>query len=117
MNALNELYIETLVNNGSTIKDNHTNYSMPVSGYMVADSEAQPALLNNKGLTRYQFKKAVRKFTKGGCCAGFWLNTDNNMWYIESSTLFDRLPIAMASAKRLKQLAIFDLSTFEEITL
>lgn len=115
MNTLNTLYIQTLTNNGNTV---NSSLSTPKRGYMVAKSSEQPALLHKQGLTRYQFKKAVKRLTKkGNDCAGFWLNPDDKKWYIEGSEHFARKREALSAGKKRKQIAIFNLSNFEEILL
>ena len=105
----------TIANGGNTI---NSSMQTPNKGYMVAVNTAQPHLIQKAGLTRYQFKKAVKRLAKNGNnCAGFWLNPADGMWYIEPSQHFTVKREAVKVGKQRKQIAIFNLSNFEEITL
>lgn len=112
---INELYISTIENGGNTIQNNLTT---PKKGYMVAVNNIQPKLIPNKGLTRFQFKKILKKVTKTtnkNLCAGFWLNPEDNMWYIEPSEKINNKREALKIGKDRKQISIFNLSNFETI--
>lgn len=112
---INQLYIDTINNCGNTIQNN---MNTPKKGYMVAFNNIQPKLIPNKGLTKFQFKKILKKLTKTtnkNLCAGFWLNPEDNMWYIEPSEKFTNKKDALKIGKLRKQIAIFDLSNFETI--
>ncbi len=113
--SINQLYIDTIQNGGNTIQ---TNLNTPKKGYMVACNHIQPKLIPRKGLTKFQFKKILKKLTQNenkNLCAGFWLNPDNNMWYLEESEKITNKKEALRIGKDRNQIAIFNLSNFETI--
>ena len=113
--SINQLYIDTIQNGGNTIQNNLTT---PKKGYMVACSHIQPVLIPRKGLTKYKFKKILKKLIKNNnnkLCAGFWLNPDDNMWYLEESEKITNKKEALRIGKDRNQIAIFNLSNFETI--
>lgn len=115
MTSINELYMQTILNSGNTIQ---TNLSTPKKGYMVACNSNQPFLIPKKGLTKFQFKKIVKKLTQNknnNVCAGFWLNPEDKMWYIEESEKITNKKDALRIGKARNQIAIFNLSNFETI--
>lgn len=115
MTSINELYMQTILNSGNTIQ---TNLSTPKKGYMVACNNTQPKLIPRNGLTKFQFKKILNKLTQNknnNVCAGFWLNPDDKMWYIEESEKITNKKDALKIGKNRKQIAIFNLSNFETI--
>lgn len=115
MTTVNELYINTILNGGNTIQNNLTT---PKKGYMVAINHIQPKLIPKKGLTKYKFKKILKKLTKTenkNLCGGFWLNPEDNMWYIEPSEKINSKKEALKIGKNRKQISIFNLSNFETI--
>lgn len=115
MASVNELYINTILNGGNTIQNNLTT---PKKGYMVAVNSEQPVLIPKKGLTKYKFKKILKKLMKNNnvnICSGFWLNPDDNNWYIENSEIVNNKKEALRIGKNRKQISIFNLSNFETI--
>ena len=115
MNIINELYIDTILNSGNTIQNN---LDTPKKGYMVACNNTQPKLIPRNGLTKYQFKKILEKLIKNknnNLCAGFWLNPDDNQWYIENSEIINNKKEAIRIGKNRKQISIFNLLNFETI--
>ena len=115
MTTINELYMQTILNGGNTIQ---TNLNTPKKGYMVACNNTQPKLIPRNGLTNFQFKKILNKLIKNNnlnVCAGFWLNPDNNQWYIENSEIINNKKEAIRIGKNRKQISIFNLSNFETI--
>lgn len=113
--TINQLYIDTILNSGNTIQ---TNLNTPKKGYMVACNHIQPKLIPRKGLTKFQFKKILKKLTQNenkNLCAGFWLNPEDKMWYIEQSERITNKKDALRIGKNRKQIAIFNLSNFETI--
>ena len=115
MTSINELYMQTILNGGNTIQ---TNLNTPKKGYMVAFNSNQPKLIHKNGLTNFQFKKILKKLTQNknnNICAGFWLNPDDKMWYIEESEKINTKKEALKIGKNRKQIAIFNLSNFETI--
>lgn len=115
MSTINELYIQTIQNGGNTIQNG---LNTPSKGYMVAFNKEQPKLIPNKGLTKFRFKKILKKILKNGSptiCAGFWLNPEDSMWYIEEAEKIDNKKEALAIGKNRNQIAIFNLENFETI--
>lgn len=115
------LYSKVLSNDG--FSTNHKNES-PVTGFMVSLPDYEtivPADL----LTFDLFKSIYNVYVKlaentsawlaGNVYFGAWVN-DNKVYFDISQNIQDKSQ-AIASGKNWNQLAIFDLSTFESITL
>ena len=80
-------------------------------GYIVAYLDTQDCF-GDEGL-----KKVILHAEKHGRIVGGWLNSENEMFYFDSSRNFENLDDAVRFGRENKQIAIFDLNTFREIRL
>ena len=110
--------VKTIYN--TTIKNGGASYNLkgksPSKGFMVADFGTEEKI-PVKEFTKERIHKYIlnhRKQLKGKCF-GTWLN-DGYVYLDISKNIHDKEK-AMIQGKQNKQLAIFDLSSFESINL
>ena len=93
----------------------------PSSGYVVAPVKAAEAFIAAEELTESTVEKfaenleALTKITKQEIFAGGWFNKDDGKYYLDGVHIYDSLDTALYVAEASDQIAIFDLSTREEI--
>lgn len=82
----------------------------PKNGYVAAFEETQNC---------FGFKGFIRAlghaFRHDGCLGG-WYNHDNGKFYFDSVKIFKNQSDALLFGQQNKQIAIFDLNTFNEIS-
>lgn len=107
----------------TTIKTGGASFNIdgvaPMSGFMVATIGAEK-VINAKDFNKRVLKKFVKKHIKelkkdSSLCVGTW--KDNNKIYLDlSNNILDKTKAVSQGIKN-KQLAIFDLSTFDSLYL
>lgn len=106
-----------LENGGATY--NCVNGEFITSGYMCAKQENE-CIISEK-LEEHHLLSYMAKYTKdlqnANANLGAWYNTEDGKTYLDTSYRFETLEEAVAFGKANKQLAIFNLNTFEEIRL
>ncbi|NDV56936.1 hypothetical protein [Bacteroides sp. 519] len=80
-------------------------------GYVCAYIETQNCF-DREGL-----EKVVKHALENSQIVGGWLDAENNLYYYDSSRVFDTENEAIEFGRQNKQLAIFDLNNFREIRL
>jgi hypothetical protein len=92
---------------------------MPTTGYMCAVASNEFILdgaLTENALISYMHCYA-RDLQQDNAHVGVWYNSENGKTYLDTSYRFDDVDSALQFARDNNQLAIFDLSTYEEIRL
>lgn len=119
--AIDTLVAQTLVSGGSTVSV--TGQTVPTDGFMVggyADSLIFDSGVLNHGNVAYKmvmryvnqhFKMLVQK----DMFLGGWIDTDENLVYIDIAQRFDSRRIAIHTAIEHDEIAIWDLEKAEEI--
>jgi hypothetical protein len=59
----------------------------------------------------------LSKYFKNGFCFGGWYDENNKNYYLDISFIINEKNQALQTAKNFNQLAVFDFSTFNTITL
>lgn len=81
------------------------------NGYIVAYKETQDSF-GDDGL-----KRVITHALENNKIVGGWLNTENQMYYFDSSKVFENREEAIEFGKQNEQIAIFDLNNLIEIRL
>jgi hypothetical protein len=81
------------------------------SGYISAYLETQNSF-GYEGLD-----KVINHAINHGKVVGGWLDTETNLYYFDSSKVFENLKEAIEFGKQNKQIAIFDLNELKTIRL
>lgn len=110
-NLVNEVY-NVAVNNPEGFTLNISNMQLIKSGFVAAYKETQ----NSFGLDG--LKNAIKyALSVGSNIVGGWYNSQNGLYYFDSSKVFDNLPEAALFGLENEQLAIFNLNECKEIKL
>ncbi len=95
--------------------------NVPKEGLMFAPSKTSEKVFGNKDFTRRKLATYIAKhkseLNQKDMYVGGWFNTDDNKWYLDVSKKGDYSPASIEGAQKAKQLAVFDLKTFNEITV
>lgn len=106
---------QTLLNGGSStsLKNKVAN-----SGYMVALYGKEKVInkLSSKEIRKY-INNNLKELNKDNIFIGTWVDTNTNKIYLDCSINVQSKEKALKLAKQNKQLAIFDLNSFDSIYL
>lgn len=111
MNTLFDRVWEYSLNNPDGFTLNIENFKPVVLGIAVAYFATQNSF-GKQGL-----KKVIVHAQNHNNVIGGWLNLDNNRYYFDSIKIFKDLPEAIKFGRENQQIAMFNLTTLEEIYL
>lgn len=103
--------VATMNPDGFTVNKN--TFEPITSGYSVAVSETQNSFGNYGAAKVVSYANKHEEIT----ALGGWYNSKNNKFYYDAVIIVNDLETAIRLGRENKQIAIFNLSTFEEIRL
>ena len=114
-NLINTIYDETLKNNGASYNLDNV---APTKGFMVA-TFGNELVINQKDFTKEILKNFIESklelLQNKNYCVGTWM--DDGKVYLDISENIKNKNKAIFKGKINKQIAIFDLSSFESVYL
>ena len=108
-----------LENNGATY--NPRQKELVITGYACSGIKENETIIDGK-VTENDIVEYINKFqadftNNDKAMVGVWYNTENDKTYLDTSFVHSTKESALASAKELHELAIFDLNELKEIWL
>lgn len=111
INEIVEKLLKTAIQNPDGFTVNIESWDFINFGFVASYKETQDSF------ERHQIENVVRHSLTHDKIVGGWLNSENKMYYFDSSKVFYSLDKAKEFAIENEQIAIFDLTNLKEIII